>query len=103
MGMCLGGAACVYCGQPLDTVKVKLQTFPTMYSGTLDCFRKTLKQEGIRGLYKGTIPALVCNVSENAVLFPARGIMEKSVGFVSNQQVKNLRFHLLVLCVCNKL
>lgn len=26
------------------------------YSGILDCFAKTLKVEGVRGLYKGLIP-----------------------------------------------
>ena len=87
-----GGAACVYCGQPLDTVKVKLQTFPSMYSGTLDCFRKTLQQEGIQGLYQGTVPALACNISENAVLFTARGAMDKLVGNTVHKEVKDLRF-----------
>lgn len=63
-----------------------------MYTGTLDCFRKTLKQEGIRGLYQGTIPALVCNVSENAVLFTARGAMDKLVGNLAHKEVNDLRF-----------
>ena len=76
-------------------MKVKLQTFPSMYQGTLDCFKKTLQLEGVLGLYKGTLPALVCNVSENAVLFPARGIMEKFVAFVSSKQERDLRCMLL--------
>ncbi|KPP70569.1 Mitochondrial ornithine transporter 1-like [Scleropages formosus] len=36
-----GGAACVFSGQPFDTAKVKMQTFPTMYRGFLDCFVST--------------------------------------------------------------
>ena len=36
--------------------QVRLQTQPThapVYSGFIDCARKTLQWEGIRGLYKG--------------------------------------------------
>lgn len=79
-----GGTACVYCGQPLDTVKVKMQTFPEFYRGGFDCFRQILKSEGIRGLYKGSVPALICNVSENAVLFVAFGFAKKFVGSVTH-------------------
>lgn len=75
-----GGTACVYCGQPLDTIKVKMQTFPHLYRNTLDCFQQTVKTEGMTGLYKGSVPALACNVSENAVLFVALGEMKKLVG-----------------------
>lgn len=28
----------------------------TMYSGITDCFGKTLRTEGVRGLYKGLVP-----------------------------------------------
>ncbi|XP_076641006.1 mitochondrial ornithine transporter 1 [Halictus rubicundus] len=74
----LGGIALVYVGQPLDTVKVKMQTFPSMYSGMVNCIIKTLKTDGIiRGLYAGTIPAVVANVAENSVLFAAYGGCQK--------------------------
>lgn len=69
-----GGIALVYVGQPLDTVKVKMQTFPSMYNGMVDCFTKTFKADGLaRGLYAGTVPAIVANVAENSVLFAAYG------------------------------
>lgn len=67
-----GGIATVYVGQPLDTIKVKMQTFPEVYNNALKCFRVTLAKDGIvRGLYAGTVPALVANIAENAVLFAA--------------------------------
>lgn len=50
---CLGGIANVYAGQPLDTIKVKLQTFPHLYSSSVKCFRDTFVADGIRGLYAG--------------------------------------------------
>ena len=38
---CVGGAAAILVGQPLDTVKVKLQTSPELHQrGMVNCFRK---------------------------------------------------------------
>lgn len=63
----------VYSAQPLDTVKVKMQTFPHLYKGMVDCLVKTFKRDGIaRGLYAGTIPAVAANVAENSVLFAGK-------------------------------
>lgn len=57
-------------GQPLDTVKVKMQTFPHLYKNMVDCFMSTLRTDGVaRGLYAGTVPALVSNVAENSGKF----------------------------------
>lgn len=76
----LGGIALVYVGQPLDTVKVKMQTFPSMYKGMVNCFLQTLRTDGvIRGLYAGTMPAIVANVAENSVLFAAYGGCQKVI------------------------
>ncbi|KAL8212800.1 UNVERIFIED_CONTAM: hypothetical protein K2H54_058793 [Gekko kuhli] len=51
-----GGVCLVFVGHPLDTIKVRLQTQPKplpgqslIYSGTFDCFKKTLVQETQRG------------------------------------------------------
>lgn len=50
-----GGIANVYAGQPLDTVKVKVQTFPNLYSNWIVCLKDTYKLDGIRGLYAGLL------------------------------------------------
>ncbi|XP_005105018.1 mitochondrial ornithine transporter 1 [Aplysia californica] len=91
-GGTMGGITSVYVGQPLDTVKVKMQTFPTMYRNGLDCFLKTFRQDGIaRGLYAGTVPSLAANISENAVLFLFYGVCQKLVaGVMGGKEVKNL-------------
>ncbi|XP_054856301.1 mitochondrial ornithine transporter 1 [Eublepharis macularius] len=108
----VGGTACVVTGQPFDTAKVKMQTFPNMYQGLVDCFVKTYKQVGFRGFYKGTTPALVANIAENAVLFMCYGfcqkIVRKIVGLDRNAQLSDLQnaaagsfasvFATLVLC-----
>ena len=70
----------MYVGQSLDTVKVKMQTFPSMYKGATDCFMRTLREEGlVRGLYAGTVPSLAAQVSENAVLFMAYGMCQRTL------------------------
>eukprot|EP00096_Caligus_rogercresseyi_P007217 TRINITY_DN25018_c0_g1_i1.p1 TRINITY_DN25018_c0_g1~~TRINITY_DN25018_c0_g1_i1.p1 ORF type:complete len:296 (+),score=52.16 TRINITY_DN25018_c0_g1_i1:175-1062(+) len=76
----LGATACVYVGQPLDTLKVKMQTFPHLYPNLGICFKETLNKEGVvRGLYAGTVPSLAANVAENSVLFAAYGVCQKLV------------------------
>ncbi|KAL9555841.1 hypothetical protein MBANPS3_002178 [Mucor bainieri] len=58
----VGGIAQVLFGQPFDTVKVRLQTQSTtnpVYSGMMDCVKKTRAQEGLAGFYKGTMTPLV--------------------------------------------
>ena len=76
----LGGMANVFVGQPLDTLKVKMQTFPELYPSAVKCFRSTLRTDGIiRGLYAGTSPALIANIAENSVLFCGYGICQDLV------------------------
>ena len=85
----VGATASVYVGQPLDTIKVKMQTFPELYPRLGQCARHTLAKsvllsilphcilvyrEGVvRGLYAGTVPSLAANVAENSILFAAYG------------------------------
>lgn len=61
-----GGICAVVSGHPLDLIKVRLQTMPPpapgqppMFTGTVDCFKKTLTNEGVRGLYKGMAAPIV--------------------------------------------
>lgn len=75
----MGGVTTVYVGQPLDTVKVKLQTFPQLYRNAYVCFVQTVKNNGVRGLYAGTVPSLAANVGENSALFFAYGFCQKAV------------------------
>lgn len=108
----IGGAACVFSGQPLDTAKVKMQTFPSLYRGFIDCFMSTYRQVGLRGLYQGTTPALMANIAENSVLFMSYGFCQQVVrlmaGLENNATLSDLQkacagsvasiFSSLVLC-----
>ena len=57
----IGGVGLVAVGQPFDTVKTKLQTFPELYqkSGALHCAKSIYRSEGIPGLYAGSLPAIM--------------------------------------------
>ncbi|XP_062870904.1 mitochondrial uncoupling protein 2 [Trichomycterus rosablanca] len=67
---CTTGAMAVALAQPTDVVKVRFQAQVSSgpankrYSGTMDAYRAIAKEEGIRGLWKGTGP----NVARNAIV-----------------------------------
>lgn len=55
-----GGMSLVFVGHPLDTIKVRLQTAEQgVYRGLMDCALKTIRSEGIGGLYSGIAAPLV--------------------------------------------
>ena len=63
---------------PIDLVKTRLQNQVTtiadevLYKNSMDCFKKVLKFEGVRGLYRGLLPQL-CGVSpEKAIKMTVR-------------------------------
>eukprot|EP00118_Oscarella_pearsei_P004242 m.17797 g.17797 ORF g.17797 m.17797 type:complete len:302 (+) comp27555_c0_seq4:82-987(+) len=67
-----GGIAICLVGHPFDTLKVRLQTQPVVnpvYAGLYDCFKKTVKGEGLGGLYRGVGSPLVGQMFFRATLF----------------------------------
>uniref|UniRef100_A0A6I8P477 Uncoupling protein 3 n=1 Tax=Ornithorhynchus anatinus TaxID=9258 RepID=A0A6I8P477_ORNAN len=67
---CTTGAMAVTCAQPTDVVKVRFQACVQLepgsrkYSGTVDAYRTIAREEGVRGLWKGTVP----NITRNAIV-----------------------------------
>ncbi|XP_040263155.1 LOW QUALITY PROTEIN: mitochondrial carnitine/acylcarnitine carrier protein [Bufo bufo] len=79
-----GGVCLVFVGHPLDTIKVRIQTQPKpgpgqlpLYSGTFDCFKKTLVNEGIKGLYRGMAAPIIGVTPMFAVCFFGFGLGKK--------------------------
>ena len=58
-------------------MQVKLQSQPGKYGGPLDASRQVLRNHGPKGFFKGLGAPLVTVALFNAVLFAARGRMEK--------------------------
>lgn len=83
----LAGVANALVGQPLDTIKVKMQTFPSLYNSALKCLRETVRSSGVRrGLYAGVGPAITANVAENSVLFCAYGVCQNFVNSIRGSE-----------------
>ncbi|XP_028656161.1 mitochondrial uncoupling protein 2-like [Erpetoichthys calabaricus] len=67
---CTTGAMAVTVAQPTDVVKVRFQAQARSgnsikrYSGTMSAYKTIARDEGIRGLWKGTIP----NITRNAIV-----------------------------------
>ncbi|XP_066930721.1 mitochondrial ornithine transporter 1-like isoform X2 [Clytia hemisphaerica] len=79
-----GGIACVMVGQPLDTVKIKMQTYSSVYKNSFSCFCKVLQSDGARGLYAGSLPAIVSDVFGQAALFLFYGQCQNVVASLAN-------------------
>ena len=65
-----------YGTQPIDVVKSRIMDQPTdakgngvLYRSSFDCFSKTLRQEGFRALFKGSVPNLWRNAPWLLVFF----------------------------------
>jgi solute carrier family 25 carnitine/acylcarnitine transporter 20/29 len=94
-----GGICTVVVGHPLDTIKVRLQTMPIpkpgekpLYAGTLDCLKTTVKNEGIRGLYKGMGAPLLGVAPIFAISFMGYGVGKQLFGPPSGQQFSYLDY-----------
>ncbi|KAG9467232.1 hypothetical protein GDO78_015380 [Eleutherodactylus coqui] len=66
---CTTGAMAVAIAQPTDVVKVRFQAQANnsncrRYKGTMDAYKTIAKEEGMRGLWKGTAP----NITRNALV-----------------------------------
>ncbi|XP_071428771.1 putative mitochondrial transporter UCP3 isoform X2 [Pithys albifrons albifrons] len=67
---CTTGAVAVACAQPTDVVKVRFQASGALldgarrYSSTVDAYRTIAREEGVRGLWRGTLP----NIARNAII-----------------------------------
>jgi solute carrier family 25 carnitine/acylcarnitine transporter 20/29 len=59
-------------GLPFDTIKSRMMAAPAgRYSGFLDCARALLRQDGVRGLYRGASAAVLRAFPANAAAFTA--------------------------------
>jgi len=74
-----GGIVGKYIEYPFDTVKVRLQSqpdhLPLRYTGPLDCFKQSLRNEGFSGLYRGVSAPLVGAAIETSSLFFSVGML----------------------------
>ena len=82
----IGGTVSIFCCHPLDTIRTRLQVDAMsntggqrLYRGAWDCLQKTVKHEGIRGLYKGMASPLAAQGFYKAVMFGSFGFASRSL------------------------
>lgn len=77
------------CGQlvayPLALVRTRLQApgAHAHYSGMLDCFRKILAADGVKGLYRGLVPNFAKSIPAVAASY---AVFEKTKQFLESKQ-----------------
>jgi mitochondrial ornithine carrier protein len=76
---------------PFDTVKVRLQAqpnhLPLRYTGPLDCFRQSLRQDGVVGLYRGiSAPLFGAAVETSSLFFSVGWSMEELIKHHANKR-----------------
>lgn len=71
---------------PLDTMRKRVQVSlgtDRLYKGTLDVFKKTLAMEGVKGFYKGLVPALIKVAPAAAIQFTAYDLLREATAKTS--------------------
>ncbi|KAG1662642.1 hypothetical protein FOA52_009627 [Chlamydomonas sp. UWO 241] len=92
-GTC-GGISVTLVGHPFDTLKVRLQSQPMdkpIYTGVVDCFKKTVQGEGVGGLYKGVMSPLAGQMFFRASLFGAFGESKRWLGTNADGSMRALQ------------
>ena len=75
------GVAKLSVGHPFDTIKVRMQTTSAdRFSGPLSCLTQTVRNEGIRALYKGATPPLVGWMFMDSVMLGSLTVYKKLLG-----------------------
>ncbi|EPQ29252.1 uncharacterized protein PFL1_03007 [Pseudozyma flocculosa PF-1] len=95
-----GGIAQVLVGQPLDILKVRLQTSPPgTYTGMLDCAARIVKNEGPLAFYKGTLTPLLgvgacVSIQFGVVASLKRHFAASNLAAGRGQRLSNSQFYL---------
>ncbi|XP_075065963.1 solute carrier family 25 member 48 [Mixophyes fleayi] len=82
---CLGGAASVIVGHPLDTVKARLQVGQG-YGNTFNCILTIYKNENVAGFFKGMSFPLASIAVYNSVVF---GVFSNAQRFIRQHRKKS--------------
>jgi ornithine carrier protein len=89
---------------PFDTIKVRLQSQPEhgplRYSGPLDCFQQSLREGGLRSLYRGISAPMFGAAVETSSLFFSYRLAQRLVSSISQppQEGEKLPLNALLFC-----
>ncbi|XP_022738711.1 mitochondrial substrate carrier family protein E isoform X2 [Durio zibethinus] len=93
-GLVLGGLAggfSAYLTTPLDVIKTRLQVqgSSTSYNGWLDAMSKIWKTEGVKGMFRGSIPRITWYIPASALTFMAVEFLRDQF----NEKLDNYNVH----------
>jgi len=73
-GWCAGTAEAVCAVTPIETIKTRavddLKMKTGKYSGSLDCIIKIVRSEGLGGIYRGVVPTILKQGTNQMIRFP---------------------------------
>ena len=92
----LAGAFGAFMVYPIDLVKTRMQNQRTsrnpgdaqLYKNSIDCAKKVIRNEGIRGLYAGVLPQLVGVAPEKAIKLTVNQLVRDSFTNKETGQIK---------------
>ncbi|KAI1635895.1 calcium-binding mitochondrial carrier protein Aralar1 [Biscogniauxia mediterranea] len=96
----LAGAFGAFMVYPIDLVKTRMQNQrgadpgQRLYKNSIDCFRKVIANEGVRGLYSGVLPQLVGVAPEKAIKLTVNDLVR---GFFTDKKTGNIKWEYEVL------
>ncbi len=74
----ISGISALSLVHPIDTIRTRLQANPAQFHHSFRyCIRRTIAQEGVRGLYKGFFPPLCSQGIYKAVIFTTSNAVER--------------------------
>jgi hypothetical protein len=90
------GSIGVFVGLPFDIVKVRMQVMASKYSSGIQCFLKSVREDGFLSLYRGGVSPVIANVLINAVLFATDGLVMRILEpDTKNKSKQNPRNHVI--------
>lgn len=69
----IGGVAGVYVGSPLDVIKTRMQTGAVATTSLLSSLSLTVREHGVRGLFRGAVVSAIGQIPNNFITFGAYG------------------------------
>lgn len=96
----LAGAFGAFMVYPIDLVKTRMQNQrgadpgQRLYKNSVDCFKKVIANEGVRGLYSGVLPQLVGVAPEKAIKLTVNDLVR---GFFTDPKTGHIKWEYEVL------
>jgi hypothetical protein len=90
----IAGSMGIFIGQPLDMIKVRMQTEQKRYATGLACFLDMVRKEGFLSLYRGMAAPVMGQFVQNALIFAGESValryLEPDMKFQQNMSSKTV-------------